>query len=305
MLASLMILSMKDCFVIGGLSSKKLAKNIANELQAKYLRVSSKVFPDGETKLIISEHVNNGTTIVVSSTGPPVDSNLIHTLSLISKSRETSSKVIAVVPYMGYAKQDKEFLKGEIVTISVIAKLFEAVGATRLIVVDFHSQDALRFFKFPTKNLSAVSLFAEYFKKYHLQDPLILAPDLYWKYPAEVLAKHLNGTAIALNKQRDRKTGKLVIKQYFPKFTKGCDLILFDDMVSSGGSILKAIEFLKKENFRKIYVACTHPVFVGNAEKKIKKAGVTEIIGTNSIEGKFGKIDLSKIIINAIQNENL
>ena len=121
---------MSDYFVIGSPTSKNLAKKIAKKLQAKYLKATLRVFADGENKLTISGHVNKGTIIVVSSMGPPVDSNLIQTLSLISKSREISSNVIAVVPYMGYAKQDKEFLKGEIVTISVIAKLFKAAGAT-------------------------------------------------------------------------------------------------------------------------------------------------------------------------------
>jgi len=293
-------LLIKDYFVIGSPSSKNLARKIAKKLQAKYLKTTLKVFADGESKLTISGHVNKGTIIVVSSMGPPVDSNLIQTLSLISKSREMSSNVIAVVPYMGYAKQDKEFLKGEIVTISVIAKLFKAAGATRLIVVDFHSPNALSFFKLPTKNISAVSLFAEYFKNYKLKNPLVISPDLFWKSNAEKFAKYINATAVAINKQRNRKTGKLVIKPPFPKFSKGQDVIFFDDMVSTGGTILKTIQFLKKENFGKMYVVCTHPVFVGDAEKKIKKAGVTKIIGTNSIEGKFSKIDLSDIISKAI-----
>jgi len=291
---------MKDYFVIGGPTSKNLARKIAKKLQAKYLKTTLKVLADGESKLTISGHVNKGTIIVVSSMGPPVDSNLIQTLSLISNSREMSSNVIAVVPYMGYAKQDKEFLKGEIVTISVIAKLFRAAGATRLIVVDFHSPNALSFFKLPTKNISTVSLFAEYFKNYKLKNPLVISPDMFWKSNAEKFAKYINTTAVAINKQRNRKTGKLVIKPPFPKFSKGQDIILFDDMVSTGGTILKTIQFLKKENFRKMYVVCTHPVFVGDAEKKIKKAGVTKIIGTNSIEGKFSKIDLSCIISEAI-----
>jgi len=291
---------MKDYFVIGSPSSKNLARNIAKKLQAKYLKTTLKVFVDGENKLTISGHVNKGTIIVVSSMGPPVDSNLVQTLSLISKSREMSSNVIAVVPYMGYAKQDKEFLKGEIITISVIAKLFKAAGATRLIVVDFHSPNALSFFKLPTKNISAISLFAEYFKNYKLKNPLVISPDLFWKSNAEKFAKYINATAVAINKQRNRKTGKLVIKPPFPKFSKGQDIIFFDDMVSTGGSVLKIIQFLKKENFRKLYVVCTHPVFVGDAEKKIKKVGVRKIIGTNSIEGKFSKIDLSGIISKAI-----
>lgn len=286
---------------MSGPTSQILAKSIAKKIHAKVLKTTIKIFPDGESKITVSGTKDNGTIIVVSSTGPPVDSNIIQTLMLISKAREISSDVIAVVPYMGYAKQDKEFLKGEIITISVIAKLFKAAGATKLIVADFHSPDALSFFKFPTKNVSAVLLFAEYFKKCKLKEPLIVAPDTYWKSSAEQLAKYLNATAAALNKQRNRKTGKVAIRTTNLQFSKGCDLILFDDMVSSGGSIVKAIQFLKKDNFRKIYVACTHPVFVKDAETRIKKSGVSKIIGTNSIEGKFATIDLSGIIVDAIK----
>jgi len=290
---------LNNYFVIANPASENLAKKIAKKLQAKYLKTHLKVFPDGESKLTISGYKNKGTILVVSSMGPPVDSNLVRTLSLISKSREMSSDVIAIVPYMGYAKQDKEFLRGEIITISVVAKLLKAAGATRLIVVDFHSPDAIDFFKFPTKNISTVSLFTKYFKKYKLKNPLVVSPDLFWKSNAEKFAKSINATVIALNKQRDRKTGKLAIKSALPKFSKECDLILFDDMVSTGGSILKAIKFLKG-NFRNMYVVCTHPVFVGDSERNIKNMGVSRIIATNSIEGKFSKVDLSKIISETI-----
>ncbi len=293
---------MSEYFVIGGKSSEKLSKNIAKKLNAKFIKTSLKVFPDGESKITLLDSLGKGTIIVVSSTGPPVDSNLIHILSLISKAREKSSDVIAVVPYMGYAKQDKEFLEGEIITISVVAKLLKSAGATKLIVVDFHSKDALKFFKIPTKNISAIPLFAKYLKRQNLKNPLIVSPDLFWKDNAKELATYLNTKSIALNKQRNRKTGKLVIKPPFPKFSKGCDLILFDDMISTGSSMLKTINLLKKKSFRKIFAVCTHPVFAGDAEKKIKNSGISKIIGTNSIEGKFSKIDLSELISKTIQS---
>lgn len=293
---------METYFVIANPSSQSLAKNIAKKLPAKYLKTTMEIFPDGESKITISGDVKKGTIVVVSSTGPPVDSNILRTLSLISKSREMSQKVIAVIPYIGYAKQDKEFLKGEIITISVIAKLLEAAGATHLIMVDFHSKAALNFFTIPTNDVSAISAFVAYFQKYPLKEPLIVSPDMFWKSNAEEFAKQLHTSAISLNKVRDRKTGKLVIKSPQQKFFKGRDLILFDDMVSSGGTILKAIHFLKRKNFRKIYIVCTHPVFSGNAKRKIINAGVTEIVGTNSIEGEFSKVDLSEILCKAIKN---
>ena len=293
---------MSDYTVIGGSASPSLAKNISKKLKARFLKTHLTIFPDGEYKITLNDDIKKSKIIVVQSTPPPVDSNLIQALSLISKAREISNDVIAVIPYMGYAKQDKEFLKGEIVTISVIAKLFKAAGATRLIVVDFHSPQALDFFKIPTKNISSGFLLAQYFKNLKLKQPLIVSPDMFWKSNADEFAKHLNTDSIALNKQRNRKTGKLIIKSSRLKFPKGGDLVLLDDMVSTGGSMIKAIKFLKKENFRKIYVACTHSVFIGDSESKLKKLGVTKIVGTNSIEGKFSKIDLSDVIVDTIVN---
>ncbi len=292
---------MKKYVVVGGSSSENLAKKISKRLNAKFLKTELKIFPDGENKITIKGIKKAQKIIVVQSTHTPVDTNLVQALSIIYQVRKMSSEVYAIIPYMGYAKQDKEFLKGEIITISVIAKLFKAAGATKLIVVDIHSDKELKFFKIPTKNLSAVPLLAKYFEKIKLHQPLVVSPDLFWENRAKEFAKILNCSSIALNKQRNRKTGKIVIKSSkFPKVDFQ-DMILLDDMVSTGGSIVKAIEFLRKKNPGRIYVACTHAVLAGNAEKRLKQAGVHKIISTNSISGKYALVDLSYVISKTIQ----
>lgn len=293
---------MTNFTIIGGHSSEDLAKKIARRLKARYLKSELKVFPDGESKITIKGKPKHGSIVVVQSTYPPVDSNLIQALSLIAKARDMSSHVYAVIPYMGYAKQDEEFLPREIVTMSVVASLFKAAGATKLIVVDIHSTIGLNYFKIPRKNLSAVPLLAKYFEKINLKAPLVVSPDHFWAKKAKEFAKLLNAKSIALNKQRDRRTGSLIIKSARPKNIKGQDLILLDDMVSSGGSIIKAIKFLKRENYGRIYVACTHAVLAGDAAKKIKDAGVSKIISTNSIPGRTNAVDVSGMIADAIKN---
>ena len=186
--------------VIAGNASEDLAKRVAKKLKCSLVKSELRVFPDGESKITLSSKPKKGKIVIVQSTYPPVDTNLLQALALVSKARQFSSNVTAVIPYMGYAKQDKEFLKGEIITISVIAKLFKAAGATRLIVVDFHSPPALRFFRFPTKNLSATSLLADHFKKYCLIDPLVVSPDLFWESNAKKFAHELGtSSTIALN----------------------------------------------------------------------------------------------------------
>ncbi|NDF34622.1 MAG: ribose-phosphate diphosphokinase [Nitrosopumilaceae archaeon] len=285
--------------VIGGKASEDLARKLAKRLKASFVSSELRVFPDGESKVTISAKPK-GKIIVVNSTYPPVDSNFIQTISLVSKARQFSSQVICVIPYMGYARQDREFLPGEIVTLSVIAKLLSAAGASKVIVVDMHSMLGLKLFKIPIKNVSAVPELANYFKKLRLKDPLVVSPDLGGKERAAEFAKFYGTDYIALQKQRDRKTGKVQIMTANLDGVKDRDLVLVDDMISTGGSIVKATEFLKKQKCGKVFVACTHALLIDNAEKKIKKSGVSAIISANTIPGSVSVVDVSGVIAKAI-----
>ncbi len=287
--------------VIGGPSSVGLAKKISAKLNARYLQAELRVFPDGESVLRIKGKPNKGKIIVVQSTYPPVDSNIIQALFLISKARQYSSDVIAVIPYMGYARQDKVFLSGEIVSISVIASLFKAAGATKIITVDNHSKIALRYFKIPIQNITAIPLLASYFKKLNLRKPLVVSPDLFWSSSAKEFANCLGTKSIALSKRRDRKTGKLRIKLTKPANVMGRDIILVDDMISSGDTIIKAAKFLKKRNCGKILAACTHAILVNDASKKIKISWSASISSTNTIPVTTSIVDVSEIIAQEIE----
>ena len=285
--------------VIGGKASEDLAKKLAKKLKASFVSAELRVFPDGESKVTISARPK-GKIIVVNSTYPPVDSNLIQTLSLVSKARQFSNQVICVIPYMGYARQDREFLSGEIVTLSVIAKLLSAAGASKIVVVDMHSLLGLKHFKIPIKNVSAVPELANYLKRIRLKNPLVVSPDLGGKERAKEFAKFYGTNYIALQKQRDRKTGKVQIMTANLDGVKGRDLVLVDDMISTGGSIVKATQFLKKQKCGRVFVACTHALLIDNAEKKIRKAGVAGIISANTIPGNTSTVDVSGVIAKAI-----
>jgi ribose-phosphate pyrophosphokinase len=290
---------MSSVTVIGGKASSDLAKKLAKRLKADFVSSELRVFPDGESKITISKKPKRGKIIVVNSTYPPVDSNLIQTLSLISKARQ-SGQVITVIPYMGYARQDREFLPGEIITLSVIAKLLAASGASKIVVVDIHSKLGLKHFKIPIKNISAISVLVNYFKRLKLKDPLVVSPDLGGTARAKEFARFYGTKYIALKKQRDRKTGKVKIVSSNLDVARGRDLVLVDDMISTGGSIIKATEFLKKQKCGKVFVACTHALLMDNAEKKIKNAGVSRIISANTIPGNTSVVDVSGVIAKAI-----
>lgn len=286
--------------MIGGKASEDLARKLAKKLKANYVSSQLRIFPDGESKITLSSKPKKGKIVVVNSTYPPVDSNLVQTFSLISKASEFSNQIVCVIPYMGYARQDREFLPGEIVTLSVVANLLDAVGASRVVIVDMHSILGLKHFRIPIKNVSAVSELVNYFKKLRLKDPLVVSPDLGGKIRAEEFAKMYGTNHIALEKRRDRKTGQVEIMTKNVEGVRGRDLVLVDDMVSTGSSIIKATKFLKKQKCGKVFVACTHALLIDNAEQKIRKSGVTQIVSTNTIPGNTSIVDVSGIIAKAI-----
>ena len=291
---------MSKLTVISGKSSESLAKELSKKIKANFVKSEIKVFPDGESKITLIGKISKKKSIVLQSISPPVDTNLVQILSLITKAKENSSEVVAVIPYMGYARQDREFLPGEIITMKVLGKLFKSAGASKIIVVDIHSSIGLKHFSIKTKNVTAIPDLVRFFKKLSLKNPLIVSPDQGGKERAKEFAKKFNSDYIALEKIRDRKTGKVKIKTKNLEEVKNRDLILVDDIISTGGSIIKATQFLKKQKCKRIYVACTHALLMNDAEKKIKKAGVTSIISTNTIPGKTSKVDISKTIAKAI-----
>jgi len=286
--------------VISGKSSEDLAKRLSKKLKANLVKSKVRVFPDGESKITLSGKLSKRKSIVVQSIYPPVDTNLVQALSLISKAKEISSEVIAVIPYMGYARQDREFLPGEIITMKVLAKLFKGVGASGIIAVDIHSIMGLKHFTIKSKNVTAIPDLVKYFKKLSLKNPLVVSPDQGGKDRAKEFAEKFGSEYIALEKKRNRKTGKVQIKTKNSDKVIGRDLILVDDMISTGGSIIKATQFLKKQKCKRVFVACTHALLMNDAEKKIRKAGVTKIVSANTIPGKTSIVDVSNTIAMAI-----
>jgi len=286
--------------VIAGSASKDLGKRIARRLKSPYVEAKTRVFPDGESKITFGRIPKNSIVLVVQSTYPPVDTNLLQALSIISQARNVSSKIYAIIPYMGYARQDRQFLSGEVVTMSIVARMLQAVGAKKIVVVDIHSKIALNHFKIPKENVSAIPELARYFKKMKLKNALVVSPDMGGALRAKQFANLLNTDFIILKKSRDRKTGKVQI-QSSKVDVHGKDLIMIDDIISTGGSIIKATQFLKKQKCKRVFVACTHGLFIGDAINKIKKAGVTQIISTNTIPRSTSKVDISGVIVESIQ----
>lgn len=270
--------------VVGGRGG--LAAGVAGRLRAAHVKADVRVFPDGEGKITLDSRPEKGVpAAVVHSVSPPVDSNLVRALSMIREARRFTDDVTAVVPYMGYARQDQVFLDGEVVTMEVVASLLESAGATRVVVVDIHSEKALSHFSVPAANISAVPELADHFAGMDLPEPLVVSPDAGGLERAREFARRLGAGCAVLEKERNRHTGEVRIVGSDLGETAGRDIVLVDDMISTGGSIVKAAEFLGKRGCGRIFAACTHALLVGGAGAMIGEAGVASIVGTNTIDG--------------------
>lgn len=292
--------------VLAGPASKDLAKSVAKILGAKLIDVELKVFPDGESKVRIDGELDGKFVVIVQSTYPPVDTHLMQSLFMISKAMKMGAGVCVVIPYLAYARQDKEFLKGEAVSMELVCSLFNSSGAKNLVTVDAHSQMALSYFTISTYNVSAVPLLAKYFKSQKLVKPLAVSPDIGGSARAQEFAKIIGTPSIALPKFRDRSTGEVTIDPNAPelKTARERDVILIDDIISTGGSIVKATEVLLKAGCRRVFVACTHALLLNGALEKIMNAGASEVVGTNTVPSQVSKVDVAPAICDQVSKLN-
>jgi ribose-phosphate pyrophosphokinase len=288
----------KDVSIIAGPSSLDLATAIAKHLDAELVPVDLRIFPDGESKIKM-KRVDKDYCIVVQSTYPPTDRHLLQALMMIKRcSEDGASNVCAVMPYMAYSRQDRAFLDGEVVSMALVAKLIETVGTKRLITVDIHSPASLSYFTIDTQNISAVGLLANYAAvKIKPNAPIVVSPDMGGAKRAVKFARMLGTDMVALKKSRDKDTAEVIIEEKeLNSSVLGRDLILLDDMISTGESIVKACRFLRRYKPNKTYAICTHALLIGDATTRIKAAGVEEIISTNSVPGINAKVDLAPLI---------
>jgi ribose-phosphate pyrophosphokinase len=287
--------------VIAGPASADLAEKVAKRLGAQLVAAELRVFSDGESKIKIGRAGKN--CVIVQSTHPPTDTHLMQALMMARKCADGGARdVCAVIPYLAYARQDRAFLEGEVVSIALVAKLLEAAGVRHVITVDIHSQLAMSHFA-SVQNVSSIPLLADYAaSKLKLRRPIVVSPDAGGAERAKEFARRLKTDAVALKKSRDRTTGEVTVDEKLDADVSGRDAVLVDDMISSGGSIVKAAEMLRKKDTGKVYAICAHALLIGDAAQKIKAAGVQDVIATNSVPGEYAKVDLSPAIVDAVKS---
>ncbi len=284
---------MADRLMIAGPASEELGKSLAAKLGLDLLNCEFRVFPDGESKFTSQDEVSGKSVIIVQSTHPPVDQHLFQLLLASHQLSQEGAKVTAVVPYLAYARQDKEFLPGEGVTLGVVSHLMRSAGVRRLVTVDIHSVEGLSLFSFPIYSVSAIPTLAGYAKEnLGLGDTVVISPDFGASKRNEAFAALFGAKYVQLSKTRDRKTGDVKVKEAKVE-VKGKDVVILDDIISTGGTVKAAAETVLEQGAAKAVAMCTHGLFVGDALEKLDKAGVKKIVGTNTVPGRFGVVDIS------------
>jgi ribose-phosphate pyrophosphokinase len=282
--------------IVVGPASRDLGTRIAQLLNVESVQVFHKTFPDGESYVRLENAVEGEDVVIVQTTGPPQDVRLMQLAFIADAAKRNKAKrVVAVVPYLAYARQDKVFLQGEAVSIETVARMLKAAGVNSLITVNVHQAKVLEKFPFPAKNLSAIPLLAAHFKERGLEGAFALAPDKGAIHIAEKAAKVLGGGCGYLEKHRDRYTGQVTVEKKTFNI-KDKPVIIFDDMISTGGTIVAAVKILKELGASTVYASCVHPLLVGDAEKRIIEAGVKEIVGTDSVPSHVSKVSLAPLI---------
>lgn len=284
--------------LLPGPASVELGRKIGLELGVPIEPVEYKIFPDGESYIRVAVDVRGETVVIIQATPPPQDRHLIQLLLMAKTVRDLGAReVLCIVPYLAYARQDTRFMEGEALSLEVILRLMESVGVEGLLVVDVHSENSLERLCGNIKvwNLSAIPLLARHLKDLGYEGAFSLAPDAGALKLARLANEELKGGFGALEKRRDRRTGDIEMWGEDLDLS-GRDAAVFDDMVSTGGTMARAVAILKSLGARKVAAACTHALFLGDAERRIRDAGADHILATDTVPTHLSVVSVAGLI---------
>ena len=295
--------------ILSGTSNPKLSKDICKRLKLKLVNTNIKRFADGEIYVEINENIRGNSVFVIQSTSNPANDNLMELLLVVDALRRSSAKnITAVIPYYGYARQDRKVAPRTSISAKVVANLITNAGASRVVTVDLHAGQIQGFFDMPVDNLFTTPLFAKYIKKKFKSKNLIcVSPDVGGVQRTRGLATRIKADLAIIDKRRPAP-GKSQVMNIIGN-VKGKVCIIVDDIIDSGGTIVNAVDALKKAGAADVYVFITHAVLSGSAVEKIKRSKIKKLIITDTIDNsqriknnnKIEVLSISSLMAEAIK----
>ena len=286
--------------ILSGTSNPRLSKEISKQLKLTLINTNIKRFADGEIYIEINENIRGNSVFVIQSTSAPVNDNIMELLLCIDALRRSSAKnITAVIPYFGYARQDRKVAPRTSISAKVVSNLITNAGASRIVTVDLHAGQIQGFFDIPVDNLFTTPMFAKYIKKkFKTKNLICVSPDVGGVQRTRGLATKLKIDLAIIDKRRP-EAGKSEVMNIIGD-VKGKNCIIVDDIIDSGGTIVNAVEALKKAGATDVYVFVTHAVLSGDAADKIKKSKIKKLIITDTIDNSLKIKNNSKIEVISI-----
>ena len=273
---------MRGYKVFSGTANQELSRQIAKYLGIPLSEASIKRFSDGEISIQIGESVRGKDVFIIQPTCAPTDTNLMELLILTDAiKRSSASTVTAVIPYFGYARQDRKAAPSVPITAKLVANMIETAGIDRVVTMDLHAGQIQGFFDIPVDNLYGTITFINYLKNKHLSNPIVASPDIGGVARARSLAKQLNLDLAIIDKRREKANESEVMNVIGD--ANGKDVILIDDMVDTAGTLIKAAAAFKERGATSVTAFCTHPVLSGPAYERIAAGAIDELVVTDTI----------------------
>jgi ribose-phosphate pyrophosphokinase len=279
---------MRGYKIFSGSSSREFAQEVCKNLDVPLSKAEVKRFSDGEISVKISESVRGRDVFIIQSTGAPSNDNLMELLIMTDALRRSSaSSITAVVPYFGYARQDRKAAPRVPITARLVADLYERAGIDRVVTIDLHAGQIQGFFDIPVDNLYGSIIFQEYIKSKNLPNPIIASPDIGGVARARYFAQKLGLEMVIVDKRREKANESEVMN--IIGSVEGKDVIMIDDMVDTAGTMVKAAAALKAKGATSVMACATHAVLSGNAYENLDKGELDELIVSNSLVSRPNK----------------
>ena len=288
--------------ILTGNSNKHLSQKISKFLKNRLVNSNIRKFADGEIYIEINENIRGNSIFLIQSVSSPANDNLMELLLSIDALKRSSAKnITAVIPYFGYARQDRKVVPRTSISAKLVSNLIAKAGADRVVTVDLHSGQIQGFFDIPVDNLFATPIFARHIKKKLKKNNIIcVAPDVGGTARARALGKLLNVDLAIVDKRRPAHGKSEVMNVIGNVKNKTC--ILVDDIIDSGGTIVNAASELKKRGAKDVHVYVTHGVLSGNAVEKIKKSSIKNLVVTDTIDNSMKVKKAKNIEVLTISN---